>query len=404
MIIVPAETVGGALQPRDALPSDAISVLFDGVNYSVLTPADIAAPSVGIGSSRQSCLYVGQAVVSEGRFGLHFNKSANFAQGLLMPHGAARCHDSGCRWDQIEPAANGVYDWALLDSWVAGNAGKDLVYTLIGVPPGYSSDTTGVQNSPFSFSNVYIPKLCSPPTAGGTAALSAFVTALCTRYPEIGYIEVWNEPNSDGANYQWWWGTAQQLADLIKTVSVAAKAVRPTVKIVAPTCVGFEVTGNAKSYAVTVLGLTAFGDAAPVHNRVDVVSGHLYTSTQQPYLARQTTAELNAVLAGIGASKPVWDTEVGLLQLAKERGPGAVTDDVYVSRYFAHHLLAFGAGVEKVFWYTVDHSYMGYINRPQVADRVNGLVSELSGRTLNIFYLDGNVVAVDVSSQETWFF
>lgn len=404
MISIPAETVGGALQPSSALPSDALSVLFDGVNYSVLTPADIAAPVAEIGTSRQSCLYVGQAAISASRFGLHFNKSANFAQGALMPHGAARCHDSGCRWDQIEPAANGVYDWSLLDSWVSGNAGKDLVYTLIGVPPGYSSDTTGVQNSPFSFSGVYIPKLCSPPTAGGITALSAFITALCTRYPQIGYIEVWNESNSDGSNYQWWWGTAQQLADLIKTVSVAAKAVRPAIQIVAAACVGFEVTGSAKSYSVTVLGLTASGDATPIHNRVDIVSGHLYTSTQQPYLVRQTTAELNAVLAGIGASKPLWDTEVGLLQLEKEQGPGAISDSGYISRYFSHHLLAFGAGVEKVFWYTVDHSHMGYINRQQVASRISGLVSELSGRTLNIFYLNGDVVASDTSSQETWRF
>lgn len=403
MLTIPARTVGGLLEPSVPIPADALSVVFNGSSYSVVETGDKQSPSVAMGV-RQSCRYVGQTAVTAKRFGLHFNKSANFSQGALMPHGAARCHDAGCRWDQIEPDANGAYNWATLDAWVAGNAGKDLLYTLIGVPPGYSSDTGGVQNSPFSFSGVYYPRLCSPPTAGGMTALGAFITALCTRYPQIKYIEVWNEPNSDGADYQWWWGTSQQLADLIKTVSVAAKAVSASNQIVATGSVGFEVTGSAKSYSVGVLGLTATGDATPIHNRVDIVSGHLYTGTQQPSLVFDTTAGLKDVTTQLGVSKPVWDTETGLLALAKELGPKAVSDSTYISRYFQHHLLSFASGVEKVFWYTADHTHMGYIDRPSVRSEIDRLVVDLSERTLDVFWLDGLVVARDVATGKTWRF
>lgn len=403
MLTIPARNVGGMLEPSLPVPADALSVVFNGSSYSVVEAADVQNPSVAMGV-RQSCRYVGQTTLTAKRFGLHFNKTANFGQGVLMPHGAARCHDSGCRWDQIEPDANGVYNWTALDAWVAGNAGKDLLYTVIGVPPGYSSDTGDVQNSPFSFSGVYYTRLCSPPTVGGMTALGTFITALCTRYPQIKFIEVWNEPNSDGTNYQWWWGTSQQLADMIKTVSVAAKAVSVSNQIVAMGCVGFEVTGNAKSYSVTTLGLTAAGDATPIHNRVDIVSGHLYTGTQQPNLVFDTTTGIKDVLTQLGVSKPIWDTETGLLALAKELGPKAVADSTYVSRYFQHHLLSFASGIEKVFWYTADHTHMGYIDRTAVRAEIDRLVADLSARTLDVFWLDGLVIARDVATGKMWRF
>ena len=82
-------------------------------------------------------------------------------------------------WEEVNPS-NGTYNWANLDAWVAANAGKDMIYDLAYTPQWaslYPNNNAGA---------------CSPPSS--LTYWDSYLTAIATRYPQIKYWEIWNEP------------------------------------------------------------------------------------------------------------------------------------------------------------------------------------------------------------------
>lgn len=409
MLTIAATLVDGKYAPATAIPADAREVLVTSAEYQVLTADDFAAPTTaafGAVTWRDSRLLASNLTVPANFFGLHVLGESRYADiPTLGDFGSFRTHDSGCRWDQIE-LADGVYTWTRLDALVAANAGKQIVYTFYGTPSFHSTDTTDAQNSPYSNgAGGYITRIASNPTAGGLTALDAFITALMTRYSStIQAIEVWNEPNASTSEHRWWWGTQQELANIIKRVSVAAKAVVPGVVIVSPATVGWVSTGTAKGYTEAVLALTASGDATAVHNRVDAIGCHLYAAESS---ARGVSALITAVAAAqttLGTSKPVWDTEVGFLTLSSGGDTTGYTDDGYVRRMFAHLMTCAASGVARSFWYAYDQPSMGYRTRTSAAADIAATVNALADAPLNIYRVGGEVVVERISDGTLWRF
>lgn len=403
MLTLPAVLASGAYAPQGALPADAREVLLTSTDYKVLTAGDFAAPTtsaLGAAAWRDSALLASNLTVPSGFFGMHILSQTRYADiPSLGNFGAARTHDTSCHWYQIEKT-QGVYDWTRLDAFVAANAGKQILYTLFGTPPFYSTDTTDAQASPYSNgAGGYLTRIASNPNSTGLTALSAFIAALVARYPGIA-IEVWNEPNSVNSAYRWWWGTQQELANIIRIVDLASAGAT----IVAPATVGWVSTGTARSYLEATLALTAVGDSTPVHNRVDVIAAHLYGAESSARGVTGLIAAVQAAQSTLGINKPVWDTETGFLTAAQGNDTTGYTDDGYVRRMLAHWFTCAASGVARSFWYAYDQAAMGYRSRPGVVAAVAAVINALAGVPVNVFRVGGEVVVQRVSDGRYWRF
>lgn len=403
-----ATVQNGAYAPQIAIPSDAREVVLSGTTYNYLRQSDFANPTLaefGTSRFRLSNTLRTNVTLPASFFGMHLLQQTNYGDAAAVVCGSARTHDSGLRWDQIE-TSSGVYDWTRMDAYVAAHSGRQIVYVLYGTPGFYSSDTGGTQKSPYSDGlGGYIKKIASPPTAGGLTALGAFITALVTRYLGVMQaIEVWNEPNSTNPIYKWWWGTQQELANLIRAVDIAAKAVDATIKTVAPATVGWISTGTAKAYIEATLALTAAGDASAVKNRINVFSAHLYGANNSTFELQRLLDNVAASQTALGLSLPFWDTEAGLLQLATGDDTTGYTDSEYHDRMFAHWITCFGKGCERVFWYAQDHVDMGFKVRPNAQARIIETLTALAGQTVSVYAVGNRVGVVRASDGRAWIF
>lgn len=152
---------------------------------------------------------------------------------------------SAGQWRKVQPE-RGVWDWALMDSTLAYNAGhKMMVMAGNWQPPGWVQPNDLITN--------YV----------------AYVTALVERYPgRIAAIEIWNEP--DFAHF---WSDPQwlhMLADLYVAGRAAIKAVNPGILVLGPTWSSPRHAGTA--------GLAEYGFAA----QIDAFSWHDYLAYKFP--------------------------------------------------------------------------------------------------------------------------
>jgi hypothetical protein len=145
----------------------------------------------------------------------------------------------------------------------------------------------------------------NPPNASvatGYAEVSLFTTWLMTKYGSIiDFIETQNEANSGYShntgllNYGqvqqgiWWAGTFDQLGDIVRRVSIAAKAVKPAVKIGAPSATGLALgqvhykTPTSRSNIHMMLS-AADGVGGKMVDWVDYLAIHIYgISTNRPF-------------------------------------------------------------------------------------------------------------------------
>lgn len=114
-------------------------------------------------------------------------------------------------WAHVE-TSQGTCNWAKPDASVAGIASEGLdVLAMIGYTPAWarSGDTDKM-----------------PPD--DPADFAAFVSAFVARYPQVRYIELWNEPNHAGF---WASPNGADYADLLMPAYDAIKATRPSVRV-----------------------------------------------------------------------------------------------------------------------------------------------------------------------------
>jgi hypothetical protein len=281
------------------------------------------------------------AKASRAFFGVH-DASLQSLRGHGI--GSLRAWDDGVQWNQIE-VAPGQYNWATLDAIVSAAQADHVQVTMVlaMTPAFYAADPTQPPKSPADFGR--------------------FVTAVMKRYRDfhgkrgISSYQVWNEANV--VNY--WTGTQDQMAQLVKTAYDVRQKVDPGAQLIAPpmpTRLSGQVTWLTKFYATKVAG-------QPVWHYFDVAALNLYpldTYSGAPGTPEDSINLLNAartklVQEGLPASMPVWNTEVNYgLKTGTHAEPHAKAIPVaeqtaYVIRTY---LLSAANGVGRVYWYRYD--------------------------------------------------
>jgi hypothetical protein len=263
-------------------------------------------------------------------FGIHSGGVTTSAEGFgLDPmndigFGTVRGHDHReITWQAMNPA-EGVFDFTNLRTWARTykQQGRKLLYNIYQTPTWASSNPTGL--GPYSSQGWnYAP--------ANWAHLTQFVSALVTECKNIGapldYIQLCNEPNymnSVTTGRRFWGSGPASLAVMSRIVAQAAKAIDPTVKIIAPGCTNWDNAnvfgeGNSTSGPPLTEDLAANyfaamfaandGAGGGMANWVDMLSFHNYGSLST-VLTRINAVKAAATAAGVG-SLPIINSETG---------------------------------------------------------------------------------------------
>lgn len=327
--------------------------------------ADLATPDanvLAIPTQPVRVLTASSVTPAASFFGFHTMRLP-YAPLTEVTCGWVRSHDSSLRWDQIETSA-GVFDWSRLDSWVAVHsaAGRDLCLVLFGTPTFYSARA--------SEDNAYhVLGIAAEPS--DLTKWDAFCTAVATRYPQIGYYEIWNEPNASG----FWTGTQTLLAQLTRRASQAIKAVRPSAKILCPAVTSWSPTAaqSAETYFTNMMNASD-GAAGTMKQWVDIVAVHLYTSGNAVNNVPGIIDRVKAAMTTLSISgKEIWDTESAPIS------PDAslITTEAEVQYMKRSLVMMIAKGIARQCYYTWDHTTMGIKDNAVLVSTRNAFVSSL---------------------------
>lgn len=307
--------------------------------------------------------------------------------------GLVRSWDNGFIWAYQNPSA-GVYDWTIMDQWVAAYAPHcDLIYT-VGMTPAWASANP---SAPSPYGN----GLSAPPSDMST--LADFITAVVQRYgTQIKYYEVWNEPN--GGQSGFYSGTVSQLAEMVRTVNQAVKAVNQDALIISPPLVGWAPGQspslyNADTYFVDMM---AASDAAggTMAQWVDVIGQHFYSQDgdRYQYIAN---AKQSMIAANVG-TLPLIDTENGISD------PTGVSDATVFTELMRIYLTDAVNGLIGSCYYqlgnpTGDNGNAQYalLNRPEVLTQLTSMISLINRHGLANPQFNANTGAITVEINKT---
>ncbi len=341
--------------------------------------------------------------------GMHFH---HWPQGTpLSPaptygYGTVRSHDYGIAWNNIE-TARGKFNWDLMDSWVKthSSSGKTLIYTVYGTPEWASSRNT--------IKDGYGHMGAGAPPADLTV-LNDFVTALIFRYNgkgarKIQFIEIWNEPHFLQNDLGFWWGTAAQLADLGRTISKAAKASDPGIKVLSPAFDGLPeghltfTTSGINAGLREFLGTHDANGAAP-SQWFDAFAVHTYDANiVNPTRGLDgTLLQLRETLSHFNIHVPIYTTEAGYSEKASFNTMPVQQQANLLRRQSA---VQAALGVQALCFYSHDDQYCGNPSKhPELSAAINDVHTDIAGATLRqVSVLPSGQVSVVTSSRSfTW--
>ena len=331
--------------------------------------------------------------------GMHFHRWPSGTPVSPAPtygFGATRSHDyaglpHGIFWSSIHQGPN-TFDWSAMDLWVNTHAaqGRTLLYTVYGTPDWVTSAPQ--LKDPYGR-----PGGSSPPRA--LQPLHDFITALVKRYnaqqTRIQFLEIWNEPHFEQVNAQFWWGTAEQLATIGRTIYQAAKAVDPKIRVLTPGFIAgatvpltgdFRLAGMPSETARTgslYQYLTASDGAGGTGAHwCDGVGFHSYN----PHFGSPTQGLekevplLKRLLVTMGLNKPLYMTEVGFFPTS-DFAHSSVADKATTLQRLAVTVAALG--VQTMYFYAHDDEYIGNPSKnPPLAEAIGLLNQRLPGKTL----------------------
>lgn len=246
-----------------------------------------------------------------------------------FPIGSLRLWDAGVSWREIE-TKEGEFNWGTLDRSLAdaqNSTGTGALYVLGNAPTWANGDKAGNTLPASSF---------------GKAA--NFITKLCQHAKgKIAKIEVWNEGNLS----TYWTGTPQELADLTKQVSNAAKACDSNIQVLASS------TGVRAQQAFGT-NYDAYLDALAGKGwPVDGYTVHSYPSANGGPADRiANLAQFKSMLVAHRAPvKPIYDTEMnyglagmgeGKVDVPERRGAAFLSQSYIQTAQY---------GVDGLYWY-----------------------------------------------------
>lgn len=360
-------------------------------------------------------LWSGNTVVPAKFTGMH----ANYPLKDTAPtysYGVARSHDvtasdsanSPTKWYNIE-LSNGVYTWTGADAWITEQVaqGRDIVWTVYGTPQFHAASLAVTDG----YGKV---GGCSKPTSN--SSLSAFVTALMTRYAGIiTHLEVWNESPLDGLAVSggYFTGTAAEAAAMAKSCYQAAKAIDPNVVVLTP---GFLSTYPPETLSTVLPAFLNAPDGAGGFGRqwIDGVALHPYhwlpvsdgflEYSKWDVLVKQPLVTAALVAGGLSANYPLYSTEAGWITSGDPVG-WRTQPDAHWTRWIKRHhafLAALGYKMNVLFQHGGFH--IGYQSENASVRQALDDSNWLNGKTLiSLDYMSDTSVRV-TSTTDTVFF
>lgn len=153
--------------------------------------------------------------------------TAAFAQiRLLGMHAFIRYHHF--QWDAIERKGRGQYDWTAVDTAFAqarqaGYGFDRILVNTFGTPLWLTSAANTNTADRMHHPRYHAPRDLAP--------WHDFVKAFCARYPEMRYLELWNEPHLPGYSIFWQKASPAQFVELLKAGYLGAKEANPRVTV-----------------------------------------------------------------------------------------------------------------------------------------------------------------------------
>lgn len=301
---IPITTPTGA--KRSDYPTGELYGVTSGSNYLYYTQDDLFMD--GLPAALGSNLLNTPVVLSSRFMGLHQRTDAF---GLSASIGTNRGHDQAPQWADCNPLI-GVFTDAGLGAWLTASKarGAETVYAIFSTPTWASARPTE--------SDPLYGNLGGRAEPASMASLSAFVTWLMTNYgSQIDYLEVWNEPKYNTTGSSFYSGTPAKLAEMARTINLAAKAIKPTIKIIGiavADCTGTDTlpAGSSNSgVQITNLFLSASdGNGGLGKDWIDILSFHSYaTSPNLSAFDGSKTLIDNMKTANGVSSMPIWADE-----------------------------------------------------------------------------------------------
>ena len=280
-------------------------------------------------------------------FGMHVHRSVPNTIWKKANIGSIRLHDANVTWLDLEQSP-GVWNWEKLDRIVfnALSAKVDILLPLQGTPTWAASDSTS--KGAYGMGANTMPK--------NIEYWNAYVSKVATQYKgKIAAYEIWNEPNLK----QFFNGTPEELAILVKSASKIIHAIDPNAKVVC--------SGITSDYGIDWLKRFF---ATGVGKSCDVISYHFYTHHEPPETMVSTIKAVKSAMSEYGLSHlPLWNTETGWLignkieidhEAAGFKSDAKVIDQIEAASFVTRSLiLAKYFGVERFYWYSWDHKSMG---------------------------------------------
>jgi Glycosyl hydrolases family 39/Cep192 domain 4 len=250
--------------------------------------------------------------------------------------GGIRLWDTHTSWSWLNPS-RGVYDWSLLDQWLAlaESHDVDVLYTF-GVTPGWASAQP-------TQTCTYHPGACSPPA--DLRDWEEFVRALVVHANgRIKYWELWNEPNLD----EFWSGDIQTLLRMTQRAYAVIKSVDPNAMVLTP-----APTASPSNFATWLTSYFAAGGG----DYADIVAFHGYLpyTVADPEYLKDVVDSINDAMSRNGQTgKPTWNTEASWGKA--DRLPDLDAQAAYVARAY---ILQWSLGVQRFYWYAWNNPLWG---------------------------------------------
>jgi polysaccharide biosynthesis protein PslG len=289
-----------------------------------------------------------QPLSAQKEFGLQMNSgvvaSWQHEPWPAVPFGSLRLWDASVAWYQIN-TADGVYDWSVLDAWLASAQTTQSVLYTFGNTPAWAS------SNPTDSSCVPAPGSCDPPNdlnadgSGSDQHWKDFVTAIVmhNHNSKTGHIdawEVWNEPYAPWE----WTGTYAQMVRMASDATAIIKGVDPNATILSPSFLF--------NWGLSLRWLDGYL-AAGGGEYADVIALHGYVKVNEQDEPEDLVDHIKVFRAILNAhnqgGKPIWDTEASWGDAVSNHIQDPDMQAAWLARFYIIHRSHW---IARLYWFS----------------------------------------------------
>ena len=312
------------------------------------------------------CSLVGhsQAQASAELFSLQMNVGTVSQQPWpSVSFGGIRLWDSATHWSNIN-TADGVYDWTLLDRWLADAQSRNVnVLYAFGQVPTWASSDPSDSTCAANLGSCDPPNDLNADGSGSDQHWKDFVSALVThnKNSKTGHIKYWEIWNEAFGNPRRWTGTIAQLIRMAHDATAIIKAADPSALVLNPSFTPELSLSRDLLDQYLAAGGGKYADAIALHGYV-VRQGS--AGNPEDLVGNMNLSQ--AILAKHGqGNKPLWDTEASWGNTTKNGFTDADLQAAFLARFYMMH---WSVGIARFYWYQWNNPTVGALWIPDPHD------------------------------------